>query len=332
MIYGEGLDNYGTVHQELGPTTSSSHEQDGRRGHAYRRERSIQESMMDMHNEQYHLNGDVHQQLRTVHHRNEVIGGEEELEEMQEIIDETGRPLFIRADGNMYHPDNLYVLDDDGSTVTWRLEMVDEDGSGVDMSGIAPLQMEQPLSFDVSAYEVCDSSSVSSSRPIRSSRGRHLTNQPRSFLPIPSHQTFTSIDTSTSSNNHGHAKVSRIDASKGKIRVKKTEAESRVGRGPSTSIPRSDLSILPPPVPLPKLSRRPTSRYTTQSTLHNATSGLETANCNYCHLRFYMPHTALRSRISYDETVSPSINLPFAFFECPICGMESASGPSSSRR
>lgn len=59
--------------------------------------------MVQMHDE--HEEVDHMHNIRHHHHINErgeeVIGDEVELEEMEEVIDETGQRMFLRADGNI---------------------------------------------------------------------------------------------------------------------------------------------------------------------------------------------------------------------------------------
>ncbi|GMT19474.1 hypothetical protein PFISCL1PPCAC_10771, partial [Pristionchus fissidentatus] len=347
MLYDESLEEYGSHEDhELEPSTSSAvHTQgqvgqdnsyDAREGNEDGQHYDLTpEGMVDMHSTHHHphhLNGEVHHHTMH-HHLHEGEGMEEpvEMEEMEEIIDETGQRMLVRADGNvMYHPDDVLVLDDDGSTMTWRIELVDDEGGGGDMSVVPPIHMvhtQQPVAFDVSAYEVCDSLPSSSSRSSipRPSRVRQTTNYGRRTTAVINNQRFARLDPPPPvPSNPRHSKISRINASKGRSQGK--QGATSCDPSPSSSTSR----LVPPPAPPPRIPRRPTSKFTTQASLASSTEGLETANCNYCHLRFYMPRTALRSRISYGSNLS-QFELPNAFFECPICGMESASGPNSSR-
>ncbi|KAF8359299.1 hypothetical protein PRIPAC_94294 [Pristionchus pacificus] len=342
MLYDESLDDYGNeVIHTIDPSTNSIHVQEGRNvydpreGSSHMKEEHYQiipETIMNFDEDDDRLNEDIDDDIHTVHHVNEegheMIGEEVEMVEMEEVMDETGQRMLVRSDGSlMYHPDD-FILDDDGSTMTWR--MIDEDGNAIDVGAIAPIEMVhnvQPGSFDVSAYEVCDSMSSSRNIPSRYSKGRQMMYQRRTFPP--SNQRLARLDKPTSSTNPRHARISRIDESKGKVQAKNGGGliTKNGSIGSSSSLISSSNLALPPR----RIPRRPTSKLSTQSNLIDATSGLETANCNYCHLRFYMPRTALRSRISYG-LVDSQFELPNAFFECPICGMESASGPSSSHR
>ncbi|GMR42364.1 hypothetical protein PMAYCL1PPCAC_12559, partial [Pristionchus mayeri] len=105
--------------------------------------------------------------------------------------------------------------------MTWRL--VEEDGSGVDMDGMAPLEMvhhQQPLSFDVSAYEVCHS--VSPRIDVtRNSRRKEMRGNGKLLTPIHTNQRFARLDRPYTITNPRHAKISRIDVSRGRAQGKR---------------------------------------------------------------------------------------------------------------